>query len=75
MLEFHSSLLSAEQKDKLVLIERLAACAGLQIPAGSMDAVTANMVVAAGMAKLLFEATPDADHLPAATVFTLPAIV
>ena len=75
MLEFHSSLLSADEHDKQRLVEQLAACAGLHIPAASMGAVTAHMVVAASMAKLMFDATPEADELPSATVFTLPAIV
>ena len=75
MLEFHSALLSANERDRQELVTKLAACAGLEIPAGSMGAVTANLVVAASLARLMFEQTPTADELAPATVFTLPAIV
>lgn len=69
MIEFHTALLG---DDPQTLTRSLAAGVGLDIPESSLPIVTLHLVAAAGMAKLLFEATPDSDELAPATVFTLP---
>lgn len=71
MNELYSALLAPG--DKQALVDALALSAGMPIPAASKAVVTAHLIVAAEMAKLLFAAEPAADVAASAPVYLPPA--
>jgi len=74
MTTLHSDLLAPG--DKQALVDSLAQSAGMPIPAASSAAVTANLIVAAEMAQLLFAAEPAPEVAASASIFkptVLPA--
>lgn len=74
MFELHSALLDLQDAgEKEALVERLAAAAGLPLPATSKSVVTQHLVVAAEMAQLLLSAAPAVGAAEMASVFRLPA--